>query len=410
MAFYRRPSPIELSYISADTDTYSPYINQFCVEGTGDLDLETLRTAVNKVAQYLVEIRLVLKGYLKWRYWDDQGVLPRVYAVDGSVWNGQGFRNVPVSGSPMNVRTGPVCEVVLIEGDMKRILFRTHHACMDGAGMLYFLKSVFAELRGETPVPPNSRIMDWDVVEQVGYQQKQVKLGNARPAIRNPNIPLETGCIWRRVRFRGSHAGITGKVISIVAGMASPAPDERFIVRVPADLRRYLPDDQFTASNCSSAIDLEIGPDHSPKKIQHALIGALRAKQDIAQAHPNFRYVRYFPISALRLQEKQRLKCYANNRFPYSAIVTNMGEVDLGHLSCPTFTCINLFGVNIPLPLASLSVTFCHYNGEVSFIVGIPKSIGTPSDLDRICDELLARLQALDAVAAKKGDSLISPA
>jgi NRPS condensation-like uncharacterized protein len=301
----------------------------------------------------------------------------------------------------MNVRTGPVCEVVLIEGDMKRILFRTHHACMDGAGILYFLKSVFAELRGETPPPPNSRLTDWDVVEQVGFQQKQVKIGNARPAIRNPDIPLETGCIWRRMRFTGSHAGLTGKVISIVADMVKPSPDERFIVRVPADLRRYLPADQFTASNCSSAIDLEIGPDHSPKKIQHALIGALRAKQDIAQAHPNFRYIHYFPIKALRLKEKQRLKFYANNRFPYSAIVTNMGGVSLEHHSCPSFKCVNLFGINIPLPLASLSVSFGHYNDEVSFSVGIPRSIGTPSDLDRICDELLARLQALDAVRAK---------
>ena len=128
----------------------------------------------------------------------------------------------------------------------------------------------------------------------------------------------------------------------------------------------------------------------------------MRSKQDIAQAQPDFRYLHYFPISALRLQEKQRLKCFANNRFPYSAIVTNMGEVDLEQLSCPTFTCANLFGVNIPLPLASLSVSFCHYNGEISLTVGIPKSIGTPADLDRICDELVARLQALDAASAKK--------
>lgn len=401
MAFYRRPSPLELTYIAADTPSYSPYINQFCVEGTGDLDLPTLQATVTKVASFFVEIRMVLKGHLKWRYWDDAGVQPRVYAVNASGWDGQSNIGAPVLGSPMNVRTGPVCEVVLLEGQPKRILFRTHHACTDGSGTLYFMDAVFRLLRGETVEPPNSRKTEWDVVQQIGHQEKQTKLGNAKPVFRNQTLPLDIGCIWKRIHFSGSASGITGKVMSVLADMANTGEGERFLMRVPSDLRRYLDDGEFTASNCSSAFDLEPGAERAPKKMQHMLINAMRNKQDIALIHPNARYLQWFPIRMLKTPEKLRKQIYDNNKFPYSVALTNMGEIPMQRFSCPQFICTNAFGVNIPLPLAPLSVSFFFCNTGVWFSIGMPRAAGTQQDLDNVASEIVSRLHALESASKK---------
>lgn len=400
MAFYRRPSPIELTYIAADTRTYSPYVNQFCAEGEGDLDLESLQRAVTEVAGFFVEIRMVLKGYLKWRYWDDEGTPPRVYAIDAPEWNGMTSEGVPVVGSPMNVRKGPVCEVILINGSPKRILFRTHHACTDGAGTLYLMDAVFKVLRGERPQPPNSRLTEWDVVQREGHQEKLTRLGASKPVFRNVSAPLDHGCIWQRFHFAGNVSGITGKVISILADMAAADANERFVVRIPADLRRYLPKGEFTGSNCSSALDLEIGQEHSPRKIQHAIIGAMRGKQDIALLHPNARFLRYFPLRMLKTPEKLRKQIYADNRFPYSAIVTNMGEIPMATFSCPPrFQASSAFGVNIALPLAPFSISFFHCETGVWGSIGIPRAVGTQEDLARLCEEVLRRLHAMDTPA-----------
>lgn len=399
MAFYRRPSPLELTYIAADTPTYSPYVNQFCAEGEGDLDLATLQSAVLKVAAFFVEIRMTLKGYLKWRYWDDNGSLPRVYSVDASRWDGLSNEGAPVLGSPMDVRKGPVCEVVLLEGSPRRILFRTHHACTDGAGTLYLMNTVFKILRGETPAPPNSRKTEWDVVQKEGHQEKLVRLGNSKPVFRNTLIPFENGCMWKRLNYTGSSSNITGKVLSVLADMASLQPGERFVVRIPADLRRYLPEGEFTGSNCSSALDLEIEQESSPKKMQHTIISAMRNKQDLALIHPNARHLSWFPLKMLVTPEKARKQIFESNRFPYSAIVTNMGEIPVVNFSCPGFHCTNAFGVNIPLPLAPLSVSFYYSKAGGWFSIGMPRAVGTQKDLDNIGEEILRRLQDIDNAA-----------
>ncbi len=397
MAFYRRPSPIELTYIAADTPTYSPYVNQFFAEGEGDLDLASLQQAVAKVAEFFVEIRMVLKGYLKWRYWDDAGTPPRVYAMDAGRWDGMTNIDVPVVGSPMNVRSGPVCEVILLEGTPKRILFRTHHACTDGAGTRYLMDSVFSVLRGETPTPPNCRYTEWDVVKQQGHQEKQTKLGNSKPVFRNLAATLDVGCLWHRIHYTGSPSGLNGKILSVLADMANAQGDERFVVRIPADLRRYLPKGEFTGSNCSSALDLDIGQERSPKKIQQAIIGAMRTKQDIALLHPNAGFLQYFPLRMLKTPEKLRKQIYTDNRFPYSAIVTNMGEIPMATFSAPPrFQAHSAFGVNIALPLAPFSISFFHCETGVWMSIGIPRAVGTQEDLARLCDEFTRRLQAMD--------------
>lgn len=402
MAFYRRPSPLELTYLAADTPTYSPYVNQFFAEGVGDLDLQSLAKAVETVAAVMIEIRMKLKGHWRWRYWDSAGPLPHVYSVNAANWDGLSNEGAPIIGAPMNVRSGPVCEIVLLEGNPKRVLFRTHHACTDGAGTLFLMNQVFKVLRGEVPDAPNSCSTEWDVAQQEGPCEKKTPLGSCKPIFRNTQIPPIQGCIWKRVLYKGNASGITGKVMSVLASIASPAEDERLVFRIPADLRRYLPKGQFTASNCSSALDIEIGEDRTPRRLQQAIVTAMRTKQDIALIHPNARFLHWFPLRYLATPEKYRRKAYQENQFPYSCVITNVGVVPLESLSCAQFKCTGAYGVNIPLPLASLSVSFSLCKEGVWISIGIPRAIGTSTDLDKISADIIMKLELLEQHASTK--------
>ncbi|CBL45114.1 Hypothetical protein HDN1F_15310 [gamma proteobacterium HdN1] len=397
MAFYRFPSPIELSYIAEDTPTFSPFVNQYCVEGVGDLSVADLQAAMNKVAASIPELRLVMRGFLKWRYWDDAGPLPRVYSVDAAGWDGKSSDGAPVSGSPMDVRKGPLFEAVFLEGTPRRILFRSHHACTDGMGMLYIMECIFKELRGEPFVLPSSRKTDWDVVLQEGHVEKQVKLNNAKPVFRNLQAPTELGYHWKRIHFKGSGSGITGKVMSVLADMADAAShdhDGRFLIRVPADLRRYLPKGEFTAANCTSALDLEPGEVRGAKKMQALLIQSMRNKQDLGLINERFKWAFWLPLALMRPSEKARLANLARNRFLYSVTVTNMGEVPLERYSCPRFVCNSAFGIPIPLR-TPMTVAFFLDKDGVWFSIGMPSAVGTRADLDRVADEIVARLGAI---------------
>lgn len=394
MAFYRYPSPVELSYIAEDTPETSPFVNQFVIEGVGDITVSDLQAAVHRVAEFMPEIRLVMRGVLKWRYWDDGGPLPRVYAVDASHWDGQSSDNAPVLGAPMNVRKGPLCEVVLLEGEPLRILFRTHHACTDGLGTLYLMESVFKVLRGEPVEPPNSRKTDWDVVQQEGHVEKQVKLGNAKPIFRNFSAPTARGYHWKRMRIPGSPSGITGKVMSVLADMANNGDDGRFLIRVPSDLRRYLPKDEFTASNCAAAMDIEPEDVRGHKKMQHLLIQNMRNRQDLALLQPSFRWALRLPFFILRPKEKARLRMLARNRFVYSVMLTNLGEISPEKYCTSTFEFTGGFGVPIPLR-APMTVGFCYFNKMLWLSIGMPSAVGTREDLDRVSDEIVQRLSAL---------------
>lgn len=394
MAFYRYPSPVELTYIAEDTPETSPFVNQFVVEGEGDLTVAELQAAVDKVAAVVPDCRLVMKGFLKWRYWDDCGPPPRVYEVDASRWDGHSSDNAPVMGSPIDVRKGPLCEVVLLRGTPLRILFRTHHGCMDGVSTVYLMDCVFKALRGEPIEPPTSRITDWDLVQKEGFVEKQVKLGNAKPVFRNPSASTARGYHWKRVSFEGNPSGITGKLMTVLAEMANNGDDGRLIVRIPADLRRYLPKGEVVATNCVAVLDIELDEVLSPKKMQHLVIQSMRNRQDLALFAPTFRWALRVPLFLLKPKEKARLQALQRNRFIYSVMLTNIGEIHPERYSCATFRGTGGFGVPIPLR-TPLTVGFYYFGNTIGLSVGMPSAVGTREDLDRVADEIVQRLTAL---------------
>jgi hypothetical protein len=399
MAFYRRPSPLELTYIAQDSTHGSPVVNQYVIEGDGDLSLTEMTHAVHAAARQFPEARLRLLGRGPWRAWHDDGALPRVAEVDARDWDGLSGEAAPCLGAPLNVRTGPVCEVILLRGASLRVLFRTHHGVTDGAGTLFFIRQVFAALRGAPLTAPASCLTEWDVATREPPVAKTVALGGCTPVYRHGSVPWEPGCRWQRFTIDGVPAGLGGKVMAVVAGWARQTGAQRLIFRMPADLRRYLPDDAFTSANCSSALDLEVPVDASPKRMQQAIVTAMRQRQDLATLVPALRWLRWLPLSMLRPNPVVTQKTHAGGRYGYSCTITNLGRLAPDDISGAGFRGTLLFGVPIPLELTPLYIAFIQVGKRTAMHVAIPKALGTADDLASLCEALR------EALAGNSGTS-----
>ena len=396
MAFYRTPSPLELTYLAQDTAETSPFVNQYVIEGFGPLSLAELVVAVQTAATAVPEARLRLKGYWKFRAWHDDGLMPRVLEMDAGHWDGMSGENAPLLGNPMDPRTGHVCEVALLHGNPQRILFRTHHACMDGAGTIFFIKQVFNALRGDTVVSPNCRDSEWDVARRFDDVPRNVPLGGCHTPWNTQRPEWNRGCHWRRFLYPGRPNAMGGKVLAVINTLAEEVSAGKVIIRMPADLRRYLDDGQFTASNCSAALDIDITGEHSPKKLQQMIISSMRQQQDLASIIRAAKHLHWFPLRMLRASDTVKQRLHGAGTYNYSATVTNLGKLEPEQFSATSFQCTGLFGVPIALELTPLTIAFIQYDQHTAIHVSIPAALGTEKDLAQLCNRISETLDQLE--------------
>ena len=176
-------------------DEFCPgFANQFFLEGTGVLDQAKWQKAVAIASEANPGTRLVLKGHLMFSHWVDSGVTPKVREVDGSAWDGLSPENAPAflteSLSPWE---GPTCEVVLVHGDPLRIVFKSHHAVMDGRGTLTWLEDIIRALNGMDPLGSNSRITE------LGMCKSFQKEGRTPPPMNSSRPPVcrrDRNAVW----------------------------------------------------------------------------------------------------------------------------------------------------------------------------------------------------------------------
>src|SRR4030042_2251198 len=125
-----------------------PMANQMIFEGRGSLDYQHLQKAVETASEANPGSRLILKGILGGCRWVDSGTTPPVIDIPHSRWTGYDSENAPFLEKPLCPKQGPTCEVVLVQGDPVRVIFRSLHGVMDGRGTFIWAEEVFRSLRG----------------------------------------------------------------------------------------------------------------------------------------------------------------------------------------------------------------------------------------------------------------------
>ena len=397
MSFYRIPSPLEFTYIAADLPHYSPTVNQFFVIGNGDIDAERLRSALAAAVEANPGYKLRLSGYWGWRRWEE-GLLPTVEELDAPDWDSTQSEGAPLLGNPIDLRHESPCQIAKIRTPLGlHILFRTHHAITDGRGTVHLMNEVFRVLRGEPPLGSGSKLTEWDIALREERPEGGLPPADCLPVIKGSIDETLSGCQWYRFDWKGDKNKFAAKMIYACSQLAREHFGEGNVAfRIPADLRRYMNDDEgFTVANCSGAIDLEIQRDTKLNEIRSQIVRAMRQKVDLSPFKDNHKYVKWLPKSLFRVHPDSLKRMHKQQRYRGSGIISYLGEVNNDLFSCDGFTPFSQFGVPIPFENKPLYVAACSYNDTTNIIIGCPRAVCTMEELKAFCVELAAKLDSL---------------
>jgi hypothetical protein len=370
---------------------------QLCVEGHGAIDPGALSAAVAAAADACPGTRLVRRG----RRWVDSGAAPAVRVAEAGDFD-RARLDSPLLRSPLARRHGASCEVILVRGTPATVIFRAHHAAMDGKGAMFWQAQVFRALRGEAVEEARSRLTVDDVLAEVAAE-----LGTDLP----PKAPVEKRAdwhpplgelpagprlsLWRRRTIDGAHPAATAKVVrEVVRHGGGPGR-----VLVPVDLRQYLPDLRTTGA-ASGSVKVQVEAEDDWGSVQASLLTALSEHQYLACQ--GTRGLLRIPSPLLRsLYRWLDRQAGKNSKFlvgsgviDYVACVSHLGAVDLASLCLDGFEATSCYILGCVTFIPAIDIVEC--GGRTEITVAWRDGPGAAEAAEAMLDQIEERLSPSD--------------
>lgn len=368
-----------------------PLVIQHVFDGEGRLDREQWQRAVAVASEANPGTRLILKGHLGWSRWVDSGTALRVREVDGSSWNGLGPDNATFLQEPLPYREGPTCEVVLIQGPVPRVIFRSHHAVCDGRGTLFWAEDVFRALRGESVIGSTSSVTDMEICKSFqNHYRTPFPAEHVAPTGR-PNSN-DTGATWRRCSLKG-------KIPNLLARCARLAAEEAWrqsegIVRfgIPVDLRHRRPGLRSTA-NLSFALYTEVKKDTTPDDIARDIAMQI-GRGDECRLTKGDERLENIPLCMMKRMAVRIIhNRHRRGLYSLSGILSNLGRVDLNRFSGGGFTARAFWNAPPAVEYYPFFLVMTGYEGCSDLSLSMPKVLAGEG---RIEDTLRRIAQGLE--------------
>ncbi len=402
----RRLSGLERVWLTADR-LRPPFVNQVVIEGRGKIKEESLRRAMLAAASVHPGLCLRLKGALGWSRWVP-GPPPVLRVVDGSHWDGMSPKGAPFLEEPLDPFTGPVAELLWVEGDPPRLVFRTHHAVTDGRGAGFFLQDLFCALREEAMEGAVAGpLTDAELARQIPTPQLPSRLARGgsttkmEPPSPEPSAdrPSPTGAChvfsmattWARVRIPGHFPRLLPRVIMALAAAARTASDTPLRIGIAVDLRRYA-NELRSSANLTGVLHLDLG-----------IPGAETLESLEARIQESLPYAGLLPLHAERLRglplwvmarigRNSALKKLRGGKFAVSASLSNLGRQDLRGWSCLGWAAQQAFWIPPGNPGLPLFLTLSGDAAGIDLVGSMPVGLADEGRLERLLADVRADL------------------
>jgi amino acid adenylation domain-containing protein len=345
---YRRPVSAADWVSLSRPPGWRPYI-QLLVEGHGSIDPDALTAAVAVASQACPGLRATLEG----RTWVDSGVAPAVVVADPASFDRMRLDSPLLRERP---GTGPLSsEVILVPGSPTTVVFRAHHAILDGRGALVWLRQVFRALRSE-PVeaaddPRNSEIMAEEISRLLGDPPPEPQQDRPVPEWRAlfgplPDEPSES--VWRRRVIDGTHPAAAARVARLVAAHGEGGGEG--VLTIPVDLRPYLPG-LHTTGPASSAVFIAVRSGDDWHDVHANLLTELRQQSHlIGRAKPSRLEMPLEEVAEgyrrldVLVRRNPRL-IWDKGIWPSMATVSHLGSVGLADLCADGFEATSVYSL-----------------------------------------------------------------
>lgn len=384
----RRLSVFEYGHASAGANAKTldpPRIVTMVLEGESGVTPAQWRDALRSVVDANPGVCLRIQGFRQRARWTSGGAQPPLLRIiDNSPWDGASHCGIEaIERTPLQLQAGPASELIIATGKITRVILRVRHALMDGMGVLHFFQELFRALRGAPLLGTNAAFSDVDLM-------RAVTSAGWRGGGDDP-IPLTGGAqgsahgdVWQRLTFTaGPRQNLLARVAEVSARYAwsfKPGPAR---IAVPVNLRRHLPDLHSTM-NFSGLLYVDMTPgetvDDFRRKIREGL-----AQNRHAACPKVAECIRYLPFGWIDRLTGRTPENYLQRRLVETVLITNLGAVDLGPLSCAQFEPYNYYC----LPLMGNSFISLSASGRyLNIVVGMPAVYASAGRLERFLDLL----------------------
>lgn len=355
----------------------------------GSLTEADWRRAIDQITAVNPALRLRWHGTLGWSRFRSDGPPPRLRMIDHCGWDRQGSQGFEfVFEQPIDLRNGPVVEfIVARQGEGRAlVILRTVHAIIDGMGGFHCLHELFRALRGEPLLGSNVSFSDADLLRVMALPKA--------PPMHEPTCWLTgepqgdaLGDDWWRLSLGPSRSQLLARVAAAMAAFAHQYSDRPALIAIPVDLRRHAPGIR-TITNFSSMLLVRLLPGDGPEVFQQRLRALLEARREAAFG-PGFQRLRWIPLRWLDRLLGRSLANYRTRRPMETAVISNLGRVDLSTLSAPGFQADDL--VLPPQPGSPFAVLMT-LNDEVTLTMNLPRVLSSGGRDQAWRDFLRARL------------------
>lgn len=368
-----------------------PCVSQIVFEGTGVLDKDQWQTAIRRAGDANPGSRLVIKGSLAMSHWMDSGRAPGLREVDGSAWSGMNQEGSAFLDTVLCPFEGPTCEVVLVHGDPLRIVFRAHHAVMDGRGMMNWIIDMFRTLREEPMIGHPSTMTEYRLARS--FQNKgRTPAPHQYPAITGFTDHKESGFSWQRIHVSGPIRDVLPKIALILAReIWSTNPGGLVRLAIPVDMRQR--DSRIRSTgNLSNLIYLDVAQNDTLETLSQNIKLQLAEKND-GMLYWADSLVRYMPLSMIQrslkdeVQAKQTSGLYRN-----SGIISNMGSIPVQYFSGGGFNTTEIFGIPIHMDYLPFFSGVCQTGNQVNFMMGMSNKLASHDRLTAVMQKIASRL------------------
>lgn len=388
--YTRRLSFNERFFIATDRVT-SPFCNQMIFEGTGKIIREQWINAVTLASRANPGSRVILKGMLSLSKWVDIGKSPRIRFIEGSEWSGDSDEGATFLQDHLDPFTGPTCEVIIISGDTTRIVFRTHHAVMDGRGTLHWAADIFRVLRGEKPLGSDSSITDYELAmkftREGRYPPPQEFIAPMGTAVNGEN-----GVRWKRKFLTGSFKNLLPRLAVQVAAESRRHAVGKVRLTIPVDLRQRQADLKSTG-NLTNTIYIEIPVDATPCSVADEISWQIDNKYDCMIYHREM-LMNYVPIKIIENKLKKIIKeKHAVGLYHNSGIISNLGKLDMEQFSGGGFNANSWFSVPPCQEIVPFFMVLAGTSGFVNLTAGMPRALASHGRLEEFIEKITHGLE-----------------
>lgn len=367
------------------------------LEGSGSADPAAWQAALDQVAAVNPGVRLRLTGKRQRARWISDGPPPQIRVIDDCTWDGRSSAGVEtLFAKPLALQAGQVAEVVIARAHPQandvKVIFRTSHAALDGAGALHFIQETFRALRGEPLLGSNATFTDTALMLDASRHRPatwppQVRIAHLTGGVQGS----ERGGIWRRISIQGPQPNLLPRLIVLLGEYAHRHGDKTARIAVPFNLRRHVPGLLTTANFANTVyVDLPVGSASSAKKIKGQLRDAHDHNADL-NYHRILELTRYLPFAWLDGMLGVTNRNYRSDKLFETAVLSVLGSYKKNLFSGGGFMAETMY-VLPQLENAFLMVAGLQGNHEIT--VGMRRVFASNGRMEDFLGYLEERLQS----------------